>query len=105
VICPLQKSEYSNLKITEVTMGGDWKVLNKSGRDESIWVVIHLCVEAMIGISLYRYPYHKLEKSAMSFLLLLMSSLQQKLEKRAEQIMPGSDRVVEGKQGYGEQRG
>jgi hypothetical protein len=34
-----------------------------------------------------------------------MSSLQQKLEKRAEQIMPGSDRVVEGKQGYGEQRG
>jgi hypothetical protein len=34
-----------------------------------------------------------------------MSSLQQKLEKRAEQIMPGSDGVVEGKQGYGEQRG
>jgi hypothetical protein len=34
-------------------------------------------MEAMLGISLYSYPYLKLAKNAMSFLLLLMPSLQQ----------------------------
>jgi hypothetical protein len=29
----------------------------RSGRDESIRVVIHVCIEAMLGISLYSYPY------------------------------------------------
>jgi hypothetical protein len=47
------------------------------GRDKPFWVVIHMCTEAMLGISLYSYPYLKLEKNAMSFLLLLMSSFQQ----------------------------
>jgi hypothetical protein len=28
-----------------------------SGRDESIWVVIHKCMEAMLGVSLYSYLY------------------------------------------------
>jgi hypothetical protein len=27
---------------------------------ESVWVVIHMCMEAMLGISLYSYPYLKL---------------------------------------------
>jgi hypothetical protein len=36
---------------------GDWDVVKRSGRDESIWVVIHMCMEAMLGISLYSYPY------------------------------------------------
>jgi hypothetical protein len=58
----ISKREYSTLKTTEVTMGGDWKVVNKSGRDESIWVVVHLCTEAMIGISLYSYLNYKLGK-------------------------------------------
>jgi hypothetical protein len=30
---------------------GDWEVVKKSGRDESIQVVIHMCMEAMLGIS------------------------------------------------------
>jgi hypothetical protein len=47
----ISKREYSTLKTTEVTMGGDWKVVNKSGRDESIRVVVHLCIEVMLGIS------------------------------------------------------
>jgi hypothetical protein len=27
--------------------------MKRSGGDESVWVVIHLCIEAMVGISLY----------------------------------------------------
>jgi hypothetical protein len=33
-----------------------------SGKDEPIWVVIHMCIEAMLGISLYSYLYLKLAK-------------------------------------------
>jgi hypothetical protein len=55
---------------------GDREVVKRSGRDESIQVVIHLCMEAMLGISLYSYPYLKLAKT-LSFLLLFRSSLQQ----------------------------
>jgi hypothetical protein len=36
---------------------GNWEVVKWSGRDESIWIVIHLCLEAMLGISLCSYPY------------------------------------------------
>jgi hypothetical protein len=36
---------------------GNREVLKKPGSDESIWVVIHLCMEAMLGISLYSCPY------------------------------------------------
>jgi hypothetical protein len=50
--------------------------VQRSGRDESILAVIHMRMEAMLGISLYSYPYLKLAKT-LSFLLLLMSSLQQ----------------------------
>jgi hypothetical protein len=40
-----------------------------------------MCIEAMPGISLYSCPYLKLAKTLMSFLLLLMSSLQQNWRK------------------------
>jgi hypothetical protein len=37
--------------------------VKRYGRDERIWVVvIHMCMEAMIGISLYSYLYLKLVK-------------------------------------------
>jgi hypothetical protein len=36
---------------------GDREVVKRSGRDESIQAVIHLCMEAMLGNSLYSYPY------------------------------------------------
>jgi hypothetical protein len=58
--------------------------VKRSGRDESIWVVIHLCMEAMLGISLYSY----LNKNALSFLLLLMSTLQQKWRKGQNRFCP-----------------
>jgi hypothetical protein len=36
--------------------------VKRSGRDESILVAIHMCMEEMLGISLYIYPYLKLAK-------------------------------------------
>jgi hypothetical protein len=36
---------------------GDREVVKRSGRDESIRVVIHMYIEAMLEISLYSYPY------------------------------------------------
>jgi hypothetical protein len=49
---------------------GDWEVVKRSGRDEPIQVVLHMCMEAMLGISLYIYLYLKLAKM-LSFLLSL----------------------------------
>jgi hypothetical protein len=62
----------------------DQEVVKRSGRDESIQVVIHKCMEAirflMLGISLYTILIST-SKNAVSFLLLLMSSLQQNWRK------------------------
>jgi hypothetical protein len=37
--------------------------VKRSGRDESIWVVKHIYMEAMLGIYLCSYPYLKLAKT------------------------------------------
>jgi hypothetical protein len=37
--------------------------VKRSGRDESIQVVIYMCMEAMLGISLYSYSYLKRAKT------------------------------------------
>jgi hypothetical protein len=39
---------------------GNLEVMKRSGRDEPVWVAIHMCMEAMLGISLYNYLYLKL---------------------------------------------
>jgi hypothetical protein len=39
------------------------EVVKRSGRDEPMWVVIHMCMEAMPGISLYSYLCLKLVKT------------------------------------------
>jgi hypothetical protein len=41
----------------------DQEVVKRSGRDEPMWVVIHVCMEATLGISLYSYLYLKLAKT------------------------------------------
>jgi hypothetical protein len=41
---------------------GDQEVVKKFGRYETMWVAIHMCMEAMLGISLYSYLYLKLAK-------------------------------------------
>jgi hypothetical protein len=67
---------------------GDQEVAKRSGRDKPMWVAIHKCMEAMLGIYLYSYLYLKLAKM-LSFSLSPMFST--KLEKkRAEQVLPRS---------------
>jgi hypothetical protein len=38
--------------VAEVTIGKDHEIAKRSGRDEPMWVAIHKCMEAMLGISL-----------------------------------------------------
>jgi hypothetical protein len=60
--------------------------VKRSGRDESIWVVTHPnCVEAMLGISLYSYPYLNWQKHYV-FLIIAYFYSSTKLEKRAERF-------------------
>jgi hypothetical protein len=40
----------------------DLEVVKRSGRDEPIQVVIHMFMEAILGISLYSYLYLKVAK-------------------------------------------
>jgi hypothetical protein len=59
-----------------------------------MWVAIHKCMEAMLGISLYSYLYVKLANMLCLIISYVFSSI--KLEnKRAEQVLIGSgDREV-----------
>jgi hypothetical protein len=57
--------------------------VKRSGRDEPIQLVIHICMEAMLGISLYTYLYLKLTKA------IVFSST--KLKKLADQVLPRSE--------------
>jgi hypothetical protein len=61
--------------------------VKRSGRDEPMWVAIHMCMEATPGISLYSYLYLKLAKM-MSFLLYLMLSLQHNWKTRGQNRFP-----------------
>jgi hypothetical protein len=38
-------------------MGRGPGIVKRSGRDEPMWIVIHMCMEATLGISLYSYLY------------------------------------------------
>jgi hypothetical protein len=52
-------------------MGRGPGIAKRSGRDEPMWVAIHKCMEATLGISLYSYLYLKLAKMAcLSYYLL-----------------------------------
>jgi hypothetical protein len=62
-----------------------------------MWVVILLCVEATLGISLYSYLYLKLAK--MICLSYVFSSTKSE-NKRAEQVLPGR-----GGEAKGDERG
>jgi hypothetical protein len=37
--------------------------VKRSGREEPVWVIINMCMEAMLGISLYSYLDLKLAKT------------------------------------------
>jgi hypothetical protein len=51
--------------------------VKRFGRGEPMWVAMYKHMEATLGFSLYSYLYLKLAKSAMSFLLSLISFFQQ----------------------------
>jgi hypothetical protein len=71
------KNEYSDLKLAEATMGRGTGIAKRSGRDESVWVAIHKCMETTQGISLYSYLYLKPAKlPCFSYYLLYFSLLQ-----------------------------
>jgi hypothetical protein len=65
---------------------GDQEGVNRSGTEEPMWVAIHKCMEAMLGISLYSYCYLKLVKMlCLSFYFLCF--LFNKIGERAEQVL------------------
>jgi hypothetical protein len=52
---------------------GNEEVAKRSGRNEPMWVAIHKCLEAMLGISLYSYLYFKLARTlCLSYYLLCL---------------------------------
>jgi hypothetical protein len=57
-----------------------------------MWVAIHKCMEAMLGISLYNYLYLKLGKTICLFKKIISYAFSStKLEnKRAEHVLSGS---------------
>jgi hypothetical protein len=62
-------------------------------------------MEAMLGISLYTYPYLKQQKCYV-FLIIVYVFSSTKLDKRAELVLPGSEdvgREREGSKGQGEE--
>jgi hypothetical protein len=48
--------------------------VKRSGRDDSIQVVIHMYMEAMLGISLCSYPHVKLAKTLVFITTYVFSS-------------------------------
>jgi hypothetical protein len=49
---------------------GDQEAVNRSCREEPMWVAIHMGMEAMLGISLYSNLYLKLAKMLCLFYFL-----------------------------------
>jgi hypothetical protein len=72
---------------------GDQGLVKSSGRGEPMWVVIQMCMEAMLGISRYSYLHLKLAKTlCLSYYLLCFSSKKSE-KKKVEQVLPGSRRL------------
>jgi hypothetical protein len=72
--------------------------VKRSVRDESTWDVTHLYMEAMLGISLYSYSDLNWQ-NCFVFLISAYVFSSTKLERRAEQFLPGSE------VGWGEREG
>jgi hypothetical protein len=59
------------------------------GGDETMWVVILMCIETTQGISLCSYPYLKLAKMPCFSIIFNVFSSTKSENKRAEQVLPG----------------
>jgi hypothetical protein len=70
-MCSLLRSEYNNLNWQRTLWERDQEVVKRSGRDALMWVAMHMCIEAMLVISLHSCPYLKLAKTlCLSYYLL-----------------------------------
>jgi hypothetical protein len=58
--------------------------VKRSGRNEPMWVAIHMCMEAMLGISLYSYLYLTLAKYYVFLIISYVFSSTNSENKRAE---------------------
>jgi hypothetical protein len=58
-------------------------------RGEPMWITIHVCMEATLGISLYSYLYLKLAKHYV-FLITSYVFSSTKSENKRAQVLPGS---------------
>jgi hypothetical protein len=56
-------------------------VAGRFGRNETIWIAIHKCMETTPGISLYSYLYHKPAKMLCLFFYYLLCFLFNKIRK------------------------
>jgi hypothetical protein len=63
LICSLYRNDKVILNWQRPLWEGDQEVVKSSGRDEPMWVAVHKCIKAMLGISLYSYLYLKLAKT------------------------------------------
>jgi hypothetical protein len=64
--------------------------VKRSGSDEAMWVAIHNCMEAAVGISPHSYLYLKLAKHY-AFLIHLLCFLFDKIRKQeAKQVLTRS---------------
>jgi hypothetical protein len=78
--------------------------VKKSGKDEPIRIVVHMCMDAMLGISLYNHLYLKLAK--MLCLSYLLCFLFNKNWRKGQNRLCLEARGVGGeREGVGEQRG
>jgi hypothetical protein len=69
--------------------------VKSSDRNEPMWIAIHKCMEAKLGISPYSYLYTKLAKTlclSNYLLCFLFNEI-----KRMEQVLPGSGGLGVGK--------
>jgi hypothetical protein len=74
--------------------------VKRSGRNELIQVVVHMCMEAMLGIFLYNYSYVELAKM-ISFIVLLMYSLKQNWRRRQNRFCLEEQEVGRRRRGQG----
>jgi hypothetical protein len=74
--------------------------VKSSGRDDPIQVVIHMCMEAMLKISLYNSPYLKLAKMLCpSYYFLCLVFI--KIREEGRKVLPGNEEGGEEKEWEG----
>jgi hypothetical protein len=68
---------------------GDQGRVKRTGRDEPIGVVIHICMETTQVISLCSYLYLKLAKHHVSLIMFFVFSSTKLENRRVEQVLRG----------------